>query len=94
MVIHLAHICKFFRSANLSPRVFFIITYIWYLLSAYTNPGFLLGCSKELAQRAGAYDPKNFGFSERKQGEVRNTEDLDECSLEVIDQETVRGHEG
>jgi hypothetical protein len=61
-----------------------------YLRAACTNPGFLIGCSQELAARAGAYDPKNFEFTtERKEKEPQNLA-IEECSLDVVDPQTVR----
>ena len=51
---------------TINHRFSSILAYTFYLLVAYTNPGYLLGSSEELAKRAGAYDAKNFGLSERK----------------------------
>ena len=61
--------CKSFSSILIyfTDRLSSIVTWILYLMSAFTNPGYLLGCSEELAARAGAYDARNFEFTtERK----------------------------
>lgn len=37
-----------------------ILTIIYYLRSAWTNPGYLQGCAADEAKKAGAYDPKMY----------------------------------
>ena len=37
-----------------------ILTVIYYLRVAWTNPGFLIGSAADVAKKAGAYDPKDW----------------------------------
>ena len=41
-------------------RLTTILTIIYYLRSAWTNPGYLQGCAADEAKKAGAYDPKMY----------------------------------
>ena len=41
-----------------------IITFFYYLRSAWTNPGYLIGSILDEAQKAGAYDPKMYAIGD------------------------------
>ena len=40
-----------------------ILALIYYLRSAWTNPGYLIGSAADEAKRAGAYDPKMYAVN-------------------------------
>jgi len=72
---------------------------IFYLKSAWTNPGYLIGSAEDVAKKAGAYDPKDWiiqmsnvdnvsatGQYYGDGGHERNLSNIDNNNLEEISQ--------
>ena len=74
-----------------------VLALIYYLRSAWTNPGYLIGSVADEARRAGAYDPKMYAVDgDNVDGEDNMTIDIsaagqyndysqDDADLSVID---------
>lgn len=46
----------------LLTRIVSVFALIYYLRSAWTNPGYLIGSAADEAKKAGAYDPKMYAI--------------------------------